>query len=316
MSAIDDLLSSIYDTGGAAYSQGAQAGANLSNQQANQMFTTTGQAVGMADPFASQRPQYQNMLSQLLTSPTSSSAYNALNTSGMNLGLSAVNRGAATSGMLNAGNRLTSLMNYGSNLGAGNYFNLANLLSNLAMSGSSPGAAAQALMSGIGATQNLQGQATKQQVQANQPRPGTVGNTGLTQAQLASLSGPSIPGAVASYNEPGSYGATGLSLNSGMPSYGGGWGTNVIPQESGGYMTSDTGGMYNFGGYNPTDTSGGYVTSDSGTSYFGSSPTSLMDYGTPGIGSYGYDPFAGYTNLMSQDYSNWGSGTDLSSYGY
>jgi len=95
-------------------------------------------AATAADPFASQRAQYQPMLQQLVTNPnsvldTAESKY--LQEQGMN----SVNAGAGASGMLNSGNRLLALQKEGQGLAATTYQQQFNNLATLsgATSGSS-----------------------------------------------------------------------------------------------------------------------------------------------------------------------------------
>lgn len=87
------------------------------------------------DPFASQRPQYQNQLQTLMQNPgsfASSPAYQFA----FGQGLDAVNRTEAAKGMLGSGNRLYDLTKYGQGLAGQQYFQQAGLLSNLSGSGS------------------------------------------------------------------------------------------------------------------------------------------------------------------------------------
>jgi hypothetical protein len=102
-------------------------------------------AAEAADPFASQRPQYQQMLSELMTNPAAFQNtpmfQNALET-----GTEAVNRGAARSGLLGSGNRLAELQTFGTGLANQNFFQYLNAL--MPLSGAttgSPAAASNAL---------------------------------------------------------------------------------------------------------------------------------------------------------------------------
>lgn len=84
----------------------------------------------IADPWSSQRGQYQTQLSSLMKDPSSflqSDLYKASNAAG----LEAVNRSAAASGMLKSGNRLQALMDYGQKNAPAQFFQMADLLSGL-----------------------------------------------------------------------------------------------------------------------------------------------------------------------------------------
>lgn len=122
---------------------------NLSNLQSPQALYYGNQAASLADPFATQRPQYQKALSDLLANPgsiTSNPAYQFA----YNQGLEAVNR----KGNVRSGAKLAALTNYGQGLASQQFMPLANLYSNLAMSGSSPSAAANAFMGGANRSQD------------------------------------------------------------------------------------------------------------------------------------------------------------------
>lgn len=105
-------------------------GANLFTM--NQPKTAGQQAAAVADPFASQRGQYQTGLNTFMGNPSNAPSaalaplMNLINNPqsitnvpgyqfGMTQGLEAVNRGAGASGLLNSGNRLAALQNFGQN---------------------------------------------------------------------------------------------------------------------------------------------------------------------------------------------------------
>jgi len=114
-----------------------------------------------ADPFASQRGQYQTMLQNLIANPDSVTQ-SAMYKTQMAQGTAAVNQGEAASGYLNSGNRGTALQNEGENLATTDYNNQLtelNLLSGANVG--SPGTAGQ-----------LTGAQSAQQTQAA----GAVGN--------------------------------------------------------------------------------------------------------------------------------------------
>lgn len=104
--------------------------------------TQPGQA-SVADPFAAQRPQYQQQLSQLMASPgafASSPEYQFA----FGQGMEGVNRTAAARGMLGSGNRLYDLTKFGQGLAGQQYFQQAGLLAQLAGANiGSPAAAGQ-----------------------------------------------------------------------------------------------------------------------------------------------------------------------------
>jgi len=96
-----------------------------------------------ADPFASQRPMYQEMLRNLMTDPSSFQDTPMFQTA-LDTGTEAVNRGAGAKGTLNSGARLAELEKFGVGLSNQNFFDYLTSLGTLsgATSGS-PGAAAQ-----------------------------------------------------------------------------------------------------------------------------------------------------------------------------
>ena len=104
----------------------------------------------IADPFHTQRGQYQNQLSSLMSNPDSfmqSGVFKSM----MNNGLEAINRTAAAKKQLNSGNRLADLMNYGQGKGAEQFFNYAGLLGKFAgADSSSPSGAAGAIVGAQG----------------------------------------------------------------------------------------------------------------------------------------------------------------------
>ena len=105
-------------------------------------------AANAADPFASQRPMYQDALKQLMTNPAG-----FLNTpqyqTAMASGVDAVDRSAGAQHLLGSGNRLAELMQYGQGVENTQFNQYAELLSTLsgAKSGS-PAAASQAITQG------------------------------------------------------------------------------------------------------------------------------------------------------------------------
>lgn len=86
-------------------------------------------AAKIADPWASQRGQYQTMLSQLVKSPGSAMQNNPFFKWQQNQGLDAVNRKMAASGGRVSGNRMMALSDYAQNQSGQNFFQLADLYS-------------------------------------------------------------------------------------------------------------------------------------------------------------------------------------------
>jgi hypothetical protein len=115
----------------------------------------------MADPFASQRPQYQEQLKTLMSgtfSPTDPSYQWRFDQ-----GMEGVNRTMASTGMLNSGRQFTALTDYGQGLASTEYANQYQRLATL--SGATIGSPATA------------GQIQYGQNQANQQSASALGNT-------------------------------------------------------------------------------------------------------------------------------------------
>lgn len=104
--------------------------------------TQSGSAAAAADPFASQRGQYQDMLSGMMKggfTPQDQSYQWRLGQ-----GQQAIERSLGARGLLNSGNRLTELMNYGQGMASSEYQNQFNRLAMLSgVQSGSPGAAGQ-----------------------------------------------------------------------------------------------------------------------------------------------------------------------------
>lgn len=107
------------------------------------------QLTNIADPWASQRGQYQTQLSSLMKDPSSFLKSDLFKAS-TQAGLDAVNRSAAASGMLKSGNRLQALMDYGQKNAPENFFRMSDLLAGLG------GARNQNPGGGLSALANLQ----------------------------------------------------------------------------------------------------------------------------------------------------------------
>ena len=142
-----------------AYKNATQASAAVANPVVGGGSVSTGTTGSsnlrdVADPFHTQRAQYQNQLSSLMSNPDgfmNSSLFKSMT----NNGLEAINRTAAAKRQLGSGNRLTDLMNYGQGEGSKQFFNYAGLLGNLAGANtSSPSAAASSMVSSQNSAQN------------------------------------------------------------------------------------------------------------------------------------------------------------------
>jgi len=103
------------------------------------------QAASAADPFASQRPQYQTMLANLINNPSSVTSTPGYQFQ-MDQALKGVEGSAAARGMLNSGNVLSALTTQAGNEASTQYYNQAELLAQLAGANiGSPGTAGQIL---------------------------------------------------------------------------------------------------------------------------------------------------------------------------
>lgn len=103
------------------------------------------QAAAVADPWASQRGQYQTMLSQLTQNPGSAMQNNPFFKWQQDQGLEAVNRKMAASGGRVSGNRMMALSDYAQNQSGQNFFQLADLYALLGGARNQNPAAAAAL---------------------------------------------------------------------------------------------------------------------------------------------------------------------------
>lgn len=140
---------------------GSVAGAAVSSAIGGGGSSGAQQAAGASDPFASQRPQYQQMLQNLINNPSSVTSTPGYQYQ-MNQALLGVEGSAAANGMLNSGNVLSALTTQAGNQASTQYYNQAELLAQLAGANiGSPGTAGQILQG-----QNL----------ANQQAGGTLGN--------------------------------------------------------------------------------------------------------------------------------------------
>lgn len=104
---------------------------------------STEAAAKAADPFASQRSQYQTMLQALMTNPNSFALSPAAQ-SQMDIGLQNVARQGAAAGFLNSGNMLGALQRYAQQLASQDFWKQQEALAML--SGAQTGSPAQAGM--------------------------------------------------------------------------------------------------------------------------------------------------------------------------
>jgi len=122
---------------------------DLSRRQGKQSLLYGDQAARYADPFMGERGKYQKKLSDLLDDPGSFTSSPLFKTA-YDMGLEALNR----KGSLRSGNKMAALEKYGQDKTAELYFPQAKLLSDLAMSGSSPAAAGLAYSRGTERSQD------------------------------------------------------------------------------------------------------------------------------------------------------------------
>ena len=247
---------------------------NLSRSQSAQSLAYGDQAARYADPFMKERPIYQNQLRKLTEKPgdfASSPVYQFAYDEGLN----ALQR----KGNVRSGAKLAALMKYGQDRASQLYGMQANILSPLAMSGSSPASAGMSYAYGTARSQD------QAQMAAAARMAGSGGRPAL----------PQMSDSQRMMNElvAGRAGGAG--------SVGGGYSAPAY----GGYTPS----------YIPSSAAGtGYVTSDYGTTTFGDS---LPSGGYSTEPDYGYDPYSGYDFGYSDygysdygGYDDWGGGYD------
>jgi hypothetical protein len=121
---------------------GGSLGGMLDPSTSNKGGPANQGAAAAADPFASQRPQYQQQLSSLMADPSSVSKLPGYQFQ-LDQGVQAVDRAAGAKGMLGSGNRLAELMHYGQGLASDFYGKQVSTLSQLSGANiGSPAAAA------------------------------------------------------------------------------------------------------------------------------------------------------------------------------
>lgn len=195
---------------------GAAAGSIVSSALAPSGNSSSGgstAAAAAADPFASQRGQYQTMLSNLINDPSS-----VTQTPGYQFnyqqGLNSLTGSEAAGGYLNSGNRMTAAEQYGQNYATSQYNSQASLLSQLAGGNIGSPSTAGTI---------LQGQNT-----ANQTAAATLGNQ-VGSAVTAGVNSAFSPSAYSSTSNPFATDTSGMSagantynFSSGVsdPSYG------------------------------------------------------------------------------------------------
>ena len=167
---IGSILAGAATTAAVGWGLNQLTGGNTPSQNPNNV-SGPGSAAQTADPFASQRPQYQQQLQQLMQNPNS-----VTNTPGYNFqmqqGTDAVARQQAAMGGAGSGAEQAALTQYGQGLASNQYQQQFNNLSTLSGANvGSPGAA---------------GQLQQQQNQQNQQSIGQFTNT------LGAAAGPAI----------------------------------------------------------------------------------------------------------------------------
>lgn len=183
-------------------------------------------AAAAADPFASQRGQYQTQLAALMANPSSITSTPGYQFQ-LDQGLAAVNGSAAAGGYLNSGNRATALEKYGQDYASTQLQNQELLLAQLSGANvGSPSAAGSILQSQNAANQSAAGTVASQIGNAVSGAVTSGFNTGSTGYNFSTGS-PSSP----YYSGSNSYGfSTGISDPSygvSSPSYGVGSGLSV-----------------------------------------------------------------------------------------
>ena len=225
---------------------------NLARQQSGKALGYGDIAAAYADPFQGERPNYQKRLRDLVADPgslTSSPFYQFA----LDQGMENINRRAAARGQRNSGNVLGELMRFGQGLASQTYFPQADLLSRLAMSGSSPASAGLSYARGTERAQDYLAQAGAEKAAGERGRVPPSSDFG--QSRLSSMAA-AAPG--------GAYSSGGFGL----------------PYSGDSYESSYKTG----GGYTPSASAGtGYMTSDYGTTNFGPGMP-MGGYYTPGGG--------------------------------
>jgi hypothetical protein len=136
---IGGAVSSIFNSG-SSKSSGSSGGGNSPNSGGSD----TQQAAAAADPFASQRGQYQQMLSQLMTNPNNTMTSGE--TFAMNKGLDAVTAQMGARGLSGSSNQQTALIDYATGSAQqSRQQEISNLMTMSGATSGSPGTAGQVL---------------------------------------------------------------------------------------------------------------------------------------------------------------------------
>ena len=250
-------------------------------------------AASFADPFAEQRPQYQQQLAKLMSDP-GSLATSPLYKFAQEQGLEAVNRTAGARGQLGSGNRLADLTRYGTGLAGENFFKMAPLLGRFAGADtSSPAAAGSAYAYGQGKAMDAFSNQEMERAYRDAMERGlnAAPNTGMQQPPLAAplstdpyrdqyyanqgQTSPVVPNAPPSNYFPAQPGISDyynspLSLDY-APDGGYGYTSpgaeQLAPQTGGGGFYDQYGGNYDFGQNPPLDQGGGAMDMGVGMNY-------------------------------------------------
>ena len=133
LSGLGSALSGLYDL----FGNGGLSMSGIANQAAQ-----------AADPFANQRSQYQGMLHNLMTNP-SSFALSPAAQSQLDIGSQNLQRQAAAQGFLGSGNILAGLQSYGQQIANQDYYNQINELNLLSGAQTGSPATAGALLASL-----------------------------------------------------------------------------------------------------------------------------------------------------------------------
>ena len=259
-------------------------------------------AASLADPFAEQRPQYQNQLAKLMSDP-GSLATSPLYKFAQEQGLEAINRTAGARGQLGSGNRLADLTRFGAGLAGENFFKMAPLLGRFAGADtSSPAAAGSAYAYGQGKAMD----AFSNQEMERAYRDALAAGVRPPSTPQAPLAAP-LSGGPAPLSQPGTYSSSYFPPQQ----------STVYPSASeyslyGGPSGGAPSGPLDFGSdYGPGETpgmtsqnllggtgEGGAV--DMGAGYGGDTMSTLgLDY-NPSVGGFGVDTGMDWTGALPQ----------------
>lgn len=220
------------------------------------------QSAAAADPFASQRGQYQNSLANMMNGQFSTSDPSYAWRVGQ--GQQALERSAAAKGYLGSGNILAELQNYGQGQGSQEYQNQYNRL--LPLTGAttgSPGTAGATIAATYGWRNNaLANLGAAQQMQGPQA-PGGSYSLGNTQGANSYTGGTPMGGGASGGGSMGG-GGGGMNIGGGGGISGGGLSDSSSPGHSQGYDPAYSDMMLQRqlaagGGYNSATAGGGLI---------------------------------------------------------